>query len=289
MAISPPMPRCCWPRPRAAIRARWRSRWSPRCRPSGAVEKVEIAGPGFINFHLTPAAWQQQVRDVLGAGDVFGHNASAGGKTVGVEYVSANPTGPLHVGHGRAAVIGDCIARVHGRQRLEREARVLLQRCRRADREPGAVDPGAREGPEARRRRLAGGRPTTATTSAMSPMPTCAATASRSMATSSPRQARPGRPRCHPRASAWPGCAASRTRTWPRTAWPSTCYFLESSLYTDGKVEETVRELDRPWPHLRGRRRAVAAHHRLRRRQGPRDAQVRRQLTPTSCRTSPIT
>ena len=79
---------------------------------SNAIENVEIAGPGFINFHLTPAAWQQQVRDVLDAGDGFGHNASAGGQTVGVEYVSANPTGPLHVGHGRAAVIGDCIARV---------------------------------------------------------------------------------------------------------------------------------------------------------------------------------
>ena len=79
---------------------------------SAAVEKVEIAGPGFINFHLTPTAWQQQVRDILDAGDSFGHNASAGGQTVGVEYVSANPTGPLHVGHGRAAVIGDCIARV---------------------------------------------------------------------------------------------------------------------------------------------------------------------------------
>jgi arginyl-tRNA synthetase len=79
---------------------------------SGAVDKVEIAGPGFINFHLAPGAWQQQVRDVLDAGIGFGRNASAAGQVVGVEYVSANPTGPLHVGHGRAAVIGDCIARV---------------------------------------------------------------------------------------------------------------------------------------------------------------------------------
>ncbi len=79
---------------------------------SDAIAKVEIAGPGFINFHLTPAAWQQQVRDIHAAGSAFGRNASGGGKTVGVEYVSANPTGPLHVGHGRAGVIGDCIARV---------------------------------------------------------------------------------------------------------------------------------------------------------------------------------
>ncbi|HRO63384.1 arginine--tRNA ligase [Thermomonas sp.] len=79
---------------------------------SEAIDRVEIAGPGFINFHLTPAAWQQQVREVLDAGAAFGRNASGGGKTVGVEYVSANPTGPLHVGHGRAGAIGDCIARV---------------------------------------------------------------------------------------------------------------------------------------------------------------------------------
>ena len=79
---------------------------------SGAVASVTIAGPGFLNFHLTPAAWQQQVRYVHAAGEAFGRNASAGGKTAGVEYVSANPTGPLHVGHGRAGVIGDCIARV---------------------------------------------------------------------------------------------------------------------------------------------------------------------------------
>ena len=79
---------------------------------SDAVAKIELAGPGFINFHLAPGAWQLQVRDIHAAGPAFGRNASGGGKTVGVEYVSANPTGPLHVGHGRAGVIGDCIARV---------------------------------------------------------------------------------------------------------------------------------------------------------------------------------
>ena len=79
---------------------------------SDAIAGTELAGPGFINFHLTAATWQQQVRDIHASGAAFGRNASGGGKTVGVEYVSANPTGPLHVGHGRAGVIGDCIARV---------------------------------------------------------------------------------------------------------------------------------------------------------------------------------
>lgn len=77
-----------------------------------AIDRVDIAGPGFINFHLAPAAWRAVVRDVHSQGDAYGRNTSGGGQTVGVEYVSANPTGPLHVGHGRAAAIGDSIARL---------------------------------------------------------------------------------------------------------------------------------------------------------------------------------
>nr|WP_156639949.1 arginine--tRNA ligase [Lysobacter gilvus] len=79
---------------------------------SDDVAKVEIAGPGFINFHLAPAAYGRELREIVARGSAYGHNTSGAGHTVGVEYVSANPTGPLHVGHGRAAAIGDCIARV---------------------------------------------------------------------------------------------------------------------------------------------------------------------------------
>ena len=79
---------------------------------SGDVAKVDIAGPGFINFHLSPAAFQREVAIALQQGSDYGRNASGAGRTVGVEYVSANPTGPLHVGHGRAAAIGDCVARL---------------------------------------------------------------------------------------------------------------------------------------------------------------------------------
>ncbi len=78
----------------------------------GDIASVEIAGPGFLNFRLAPEAWQRQLREVHAQGEAFGRNASGAGRVAGVEYVSANPTGPLHVGHGRAAVIGDCIARV---------------------------------------------------------------------------------------------------------------------------------------------------------------------------------
>ncbi len=76
------------------------------------IAAVEIAGPGFLNFRLTPGAWQRQLATVFAHGHCYGANDSGKGRAAGVEYVSANPTGPLHVGHGRAGVIGDCIARV---------------------------------------------------------------------------------------------------------------------------------------------------------------------------------
>ncbi|MCK9537598.1 arginine--tRNA ligase [Dokdonella sp.] len=76
------------------------------------VERVEIAGPGFINFFLARAAYVDEVRRVHAEGARWGHGTTGAGRTAGVEFVSANPTGPLHVGHGRAAAIGDSIARV---------------------------------------------------------------------------------------------------------------------------------------------------------------------------------
>ncbi|RDZ26801.1 arginine--tRNA ligase [Lysobacter silvisoli] len=76
------------------------------------IANVEIAGPGFINFHIDESAWRRQLGQALAAGEAYGRNASGAGRRAGVEFVSANPTGPLHVGHGRAGVIGDCIARV---------------------------------------------------------------------------------------------------------------------------------------------------------------------------------
>ncbi len=79
---------------------------------NGDIAGVEIAGPGFLNFRLSPQAWTAQLRQVHAQGDHYGRGNAGAGRTAGVEYVSANPTGPLHVGHGRAAVIGDCIARV---------------------------------------------------------------------------------------------------------------------------------------------------------------------------------
>jgi arginyl-tRNA synthetase len=79
---------------------------------SDAVAKVEIAGAGFINVFITTAAKQRVVRGVLQAGAGYGHIHTGAGRKVQVEFVSANPTGPLHVGHGRGAAVGDCLCSV---------------------------------------------------------------------------------------------------------------------------------------------------------------------------------
>ena len=82
-----------------------------RCLPSSdRIDRVEVAGPGFINFFLTTAAFQHVVTEVLEAGEAFGRSTIGDGRTVQVEFVSANPTGPLHVGHGRGAAYGATVA-----------------------------------------------------------------------------------------------------------------------------------------------------------------------------------
>ncbi|MCT8467112.1 arginine--tRNA ligase [Chromohalobacter canadensis] len=79
---------------------------------SGAIRQVDIAGPGFINFFAATDAVAQVVPSILDAGDTYGRSLSGQGQKVQVEFVSANPTGPLHVGHGRGAAIGDCLCRL---------------------------------------------------------------------------------------------------------------------------------------------------------------------------------
>ena len=78
--------------------------------PPGLVRKIDIAGPGFINFFLAEAELAGVLETVLAAGERYGRSDAGLGKPVNVEFVSANPTGPLHVGHGRQAALGDAIA-----------------------------------------------------------------------------------------------------------------------------------------------------------------------------------
>ncbi len=74
------------------------------------IESVEIAGPGFVNLRLSDRFWAEQPRAILKAGLRYGHSDIGGGEAINVEYVSTNPTGPIHVGHCRGAVVGDAIA-----------------------------------------------------------------------------------------------------------------------------------------------------------------------------------
>jgi arginyl-tRNA synthetase len=78
----------------------------------GAVASLEVAGPGFINLRLAPDVWFRALAEVERQGASFGRTAVGKGKRVNVEFVSANPTGPMHVGHGRNAVTGDAVARL---------------------------------------------------------------------------------------------------------------------------------------------------------------------------------
>ncbi|MEM8751197.1 MAG: arginine--tRNA ligase [Pseudomonadota bacterium] len=79
-------------------------------RADADVASVEIAGPGFINLRLQPAYWTTHLGELLTDGCAYGGGATGGGTKVNVEYVSANPTGPMHVGHCRGAVVGDTLA-----------------------------------------------------------------------------------------------------------------------------------------------------------------------------------
>jgi arginyl-tRNA synthetase len=89
----------------------------------GVVAKIDIAGPGFINFFLEDAYWRQVLPEIRRVGESYGNSDLGAGLKVQVEFVSANPTGPLHIGHGRGAALGDALARLMAAAgyRVERE------------------------------------------------------------------------------------------------------------------------------------------------------------------------
>ncbi|EJC72888.1 arginyl-tRNA synthetase [Rhizobium leguminosarum bv. trifolii WSM2012] len=81
-----------------------------KLREDADVADVSVAGPGFINIRLAVGYWQQLLASMIGAGTDYGRSTLGAGRKVNVEYVSANPTGPMHVGHCRGAVVGDALA-----------------------------------------------------------------------------------------------------------------------------------------------------------------------------------
>ena len=85
---------------------------APKLEALPGVTSVEIAGPGFINIRLSPDAWRDELRTILQDGESYGTSDVGKAQRVNVEYVSANPTGPMHMGHCRGAVVGDALARL---------------------------------------------------------------------------------------------------------------------------------------------------------------------------------
>ncbi len=85
----------------------------------GLIARTEVAGPGFINFFVAAAAWQSCLPVMAAAGRQYGQTTSGSGTRVQVEFVSANPTGPLHIGHGRGAAIGDVLCRLFAATGME--------------------------------------------------------------------------------------------------------------------------------------------------------------------------
>jgi arginyl-tRNA synthetase len=84
----------------------------PKLEALPPVTSVEVAGPGFINIRLKPDAWRDELRTIVREGEEYGLSTVGANERVNVEYVSANPTGPLHMGHCRGAVVGDSLARL---------------------------------------------------------------------------------------------------------------------------------------------------------------------------------
>ncbi|HEV2043882.1 MAG TPA: arginine--tRNA ligase, partial [Sphingomicrobium sp.] len=83
---------------------------APKLEALPGVTGVDIAGPGFINLRLDEAAWRDELGSILADGETYGRSQVGAGERVNVEYVSANPTGPMHMGHCRGAVVGDALA-----------------------------------------------------------------------------------------------------------------------------------------------------------------------------------
>jgi arginyl-tRNA synthetase len=83
---------------------------APRLGEMEEVESAEVAGPGFINIRLSPSVWREELRSILEEGAEYGRSDLGRGQRINVEYVSANPTGPMHMGHCRGAVVGDALA-----------------------------------------------------------------------------------------------------------------------------------------------------------------------------------
>ncbi len=228
----------------------------------GLWRKLEVAGPGFINFSLAPLAWYRELDEIHRRDRQFGGSELGAGRQVQVEFVSANPTGPLHIGHGRGAAIGDTLCRLLaatgwavtrefyyndagaqiGNLALSVQARCL------------GIEPGDERWPadgyqgeyikDVARAYLAG--------------ESVVAGDRQVTASADPHDLEAIR---H-----FAVACLRREQDQDLNAFDVRfdVYSLESALYTDGKVDEVVRRLIASGHTYRAGRRPVAAHHRLR-------------------------
>ena len=232
---------------------------------SKLVERIDIAGAGFINLVLTAAARQAIVTRVLTERDAFGLSRSHLGEPVMVEFVSANPTGPLHVGHGRQAALGDAIGNLlatqgyavtrefyynDAGQQIQNLAVSVRARAKELLGEAAAFPEDGYHGEYIRE---IAQHYLTDVGHDLSDIER-----SRRFAVAELRR--------------------EQDRDLMAFGVKFDSYYLESSLYTDGRVERDGGAAHRIGQDVRAGRRVVAAHDGLRRRQGPRDAQVRRRL-----------
>ncbi len=204
------------------------------------VDRVEIAGPGFMNFRLDPATVASVVPEILDADRAYGTSRVGEGKPVVVEFVSANPTGPLHVGHGRQAALGDAIATLLERtgwgvsrefyyndagaqiENLARSVQAHLDARGDAAQIPEGGYHGEYVGEIAARYRE---------------------TATHRIATDTGSSATSAESLTHVREFAVQALRAEQDLDLKAFGVQFDTYYLESSLYADGKVEETVRRL----------------------------------------------
>ena len=210
---------------------------------SCGVAHVEIAGPGFINFRLDPAHTARALATILRAGADYGRSRQGEGRQVNVEFVSANPTGPLHVGHGRQAALGDAIASLleatgwrvsrefyynDGGAQITNLALSVIARVRELAGEPLAIPEGGYHGEYIREiaERFV------------------AARGGEARAVLQSGDLHPGGASFEDiRRFAVAELRAEQDRDLQAFGVRFDTYFLESSLYTDGRVEHTVRAL----------------------------------------------
>jgi arginyl-tRNA synthetase len=210
---------------------------------SCGVAHVEIAGPGFINFRLDPAHTARALATILRAGEDYGRSRQGEGRQVNVEFVSANPTGPLHVGHGRQAALGDAIASLleatgwkvsrefyynDGGAQITNLALSVIARVRELAGEPLAIPEGGYHGEYIREiaERFV------------------AARGGEARAVLQAGDLNPGGALFEEiRRFAVAELRAEQDRDLQAFGVRFDTYFLESSLYTDGRVDHTVRAL----------------------------------------------